>query len=130
MRRFLITLLIGGVIGLGIGLYLAWVQFPVQTVNSPIHDLSANDKDRYTVMVAQSYLTDGDTAAAIKRLSVLGVPNVPAYVRDVTERFISSSGTGSEVDIRPLVALSQALGYFTAPMQAFAGPTVTPAASR
>jgi hypothetical protein len=123
MRRFVIALAIGGVIGLVLGVYLGWVQFPVQTINSSIHSLSPAEKDRYTVMVAEGYELDGNVAEAIRRLQVLGVPDVPGYVRDVTERFISVNGTGDAVDIRRLVALAQALGELTPPMQAFTGPS-------
>jgi len=120
MRRFLTSLLIGAALGLVIGIYLAWVQFPIQTVDSPISALSLADKDRYTVMVAESFEMDGDSNEAIRRLQMIGAKNVPIYVRDVTERFISTSGSGNEQDIRHLVALSRALGYLTAPMQPFA----------
>jgi hypothetical protein len=128
MRRILISLLAGGVLGLGIGLFLGWVQFPVITVNSGMQALSRVDKDRYTVMVAQGFIYDGDLAEAQRRLQPLGGGSIPTYVRDVTERFISESGSGSDKDIRALVALAGALGNLTPPMQAFvAVATATPA---
>ncbi len=123
MKRFVIALALGGMIGLVLGVYLGWTQFPVQTINSSIRSLSPADKDRYTVMVAEGYELDGNVAAAIQRLQALGVPNVPSYVRDTTERFISVNGTGDATDIRHLVALTQALGELTPAMQAFAAPT-------
>ncbi len=126
MRRNVLALLIGGVLGLGIGLYLGWVQFPVVTLDNPMRALSAFERDRYTVMVAQAFERDGDGNEAIRRLQPLGVGNIPAFVRDVTERFISAGGTGGQDEIRHLVALSRALGYFTPPMQAFALLTPTP----
>jgi hypothetical protein len=126
MKRFVITLAVGGIIGLILGVYLGWSQFPVQTINASIRSLSPAEKDRYTVMVAEGYELDGNVAEAIRRLQVLSVPDVPGYVRDVTERFISVNGTGDAVDIRHLVALAQALGELTPPMQAFAGPTTIP----
>lgn len=130
MRRLLTSLLIGCAIGLAIGLYLGWVQFPVETVEGPMRALASADKDRYTVMVAQAYELDGDTAEAIRRLQPLNTPNtnIPQYVRDVTERYISESGSGNEADIRHLVSLSRALGYFTPPMQGFVVATSTPRA--
>src|SRR5215471_10345836 len=106
MRRLFIALAIGGVVGLGVGVYLAWVQFPVQTINSPIHGLSSGEKDRYTVMVAEGYEFDGDVGEAIRRLQLLNIPDVPGYVRGVTERFISVNGSGDTTDIRHLVALA------------------------
>ncbi len=130
MRRLITSLLIGCAVGLVVGLYLGWVQFPVETVEGPMRALANADKDRYTVMVAQAYELDGDTEEAIRRLQPLNTPNtnIPQYVRDVTERYISESGSGNEADIRHLVSLSRALGYFTAPMQGFVVATPTPRA--
>ena len=122
MKRFAIALAIGGLIGLVVGVYLGWTQFPVQTINSSIRSLSPADKDRYTIMVAEGYESDRDVTEAIQRLQVLGVPDVPSYVRDMTERFISANGTGDATDIRHLVALTQALGELTPAMQPFASP--------
>jgi hypothetical protein len=128
MKRFAIALAIGGVLGLALGVYLGWVQFPVQTINGSIRSLSPVEKDRYTVMVAEGYEVDGNVDESIRRLQLLGVSDVPGYVRDVTERFISVNGSGDATDIRQLVALAQALHALTPPMQAFAPPTGTPLA--
>jgi hypothetical protein len=126
MRRLLLSLLIGLIIGIAAGLYIGWVVSPVEYVQSPMRDLSQHYKDEYTVMVAQGFQIDSDIGAALERLKPIGVNNIPLYVRDVTERYISESGTGNEADIRNLVVLSRALGYYTQPMQAFALPTATP----
>ncbi len=126
MRRFLTSLVIGALIGMAVGVYLAWVQFPVQTIDSPMRSLAPADKERYTIMIAEGYELDGDANEAIRRLAAIGVIDAPPYVRDVTERFISTSGTGRESDIRHLVALAGALGVLTPPMQGFLGTAPTP----
>jgi len=90
--------------------------------------LSPAEKDRYAVMVAEGYELDGNVTEAIQRLQLLGVADVPGYVREVAERFISASGSGDAIDIRHLVALAQALHVLTPPMDAFALPTQTPPA--
>ena len=126
MKRFVIALVIGGVFGLTLGVYLGWVRFPVQTINSSIRGLSSAEKDRYTVMVAEGYELDGDLGEAVQRLQLLGIADVPSYVRDVTERFISVNGSGDTIDIEHLVALAQALHVLTPPMEPFALPTGTP----
>lgn len=118
MRRLLIALAAGLLMGGLFGLLLGWVLFPVQLIDNPIRDLAEPFKDEYTVMVAQGYRVDRDLNYAQSRLSLLGVGNVFTHVRDVTERFISQS-VGSEDDIRTLVALSCDMGYCTPPMQAF-----------
>jgi hypothetical protein len=126
MRRYVLWITLGVAIGLAAGLYLGWVAAPVQYVQSPMSDLAQRYRNDYTVMVADAYQVDGDLNEAIRRLQPLGISNIPQYVRDVTERYISESGTGQEADIRTLVVLSRALGYFTPPMQAFTLPTPIP----
>ncbi|MBC8171009.1 MAG: hypothetical protein H7X77_05040 [Anaerolineae bacterium] len=108
MLRFIISLVIGLLIGVGLGLYLGWVQFPVEYINSPASALSQNYKDEYTVLVAGGYLADHDITGAIQRLRVLGIENVPDYVQQMTERFITNSRDVTE--IRYLVALAEGLG--------------------
>jgi hypothetical protein len=117
MLRFLISLLLGLALGAGIGLYLGWVQFPKQYVNSPAASLSERYKDEFTVMVATGYLKDGDLGGAFERLKILGVANIPAYVQAVTERFISNSRDAQ--DITYLVALAEGLGRLTPIMEPY-----------
>jgi hypothetical protein len=117
MLRFLISLIIGLAVGALIGLYLGWVQFPVQFVNSPASSLSERAKNDYMVMVAAGYLEDSDLGSAVDRLRLLGVPNIPAYVQQVTESYISNSQNVD--DISYLVALSEALGRMTPIMQPY-----------
>jgi hypothetical protein len=108
MLRFLISLVLGAMIGLAIGLYLGWVQFPVQFINSPISALDPKYRDEYTVMIAQGFQADSDTVGAIQRLRVLGVDNVPEYVFQEAERYITNSR--SPLEIQALIALSEGLG--------------------
>ncbi|MEP7284490.1 MAG: hypothetical protein ABI947_01825 [Chloroflexota bacterium] len=126
MQRIIVSILLGLGVGAALGLYIGWVLSPVQYVQSPMASLSQHYKDEYTVMVASAYQVDGDINEAVRRLQPLGISNIPQYVRDVTERYISESGTGKEADIRTLVGLSCELGYCTAPMQAFTLPTAVP----
>jgi hypothetical protein len=117
MIRFLISALIGLAVGVAVGLYLGWVRFPVQYVDSPASALSQTYKDEYAVMIANGYLADGDLQGAIQRIRVLGIDNVPIYVQGTAERYISNSG--DVTDIRPLVALAKALGRLTPPMEPY-----------
>ncbi|MBI5669572.1 MAG: hypothetical protein HZC41_16340 [Chloroflexi bacterium] len=111
MLRFLVSLLIGLAVGVVVGLYLGWVQFPVEFVDSPASSLAERYKDDYIVMVASGYLKDGDLGGAVERLRILGVPNIPAYVQEVTERYISNSQNADDISV--LVALSESLGRLT-----------------
>jgi hypothetical protein len=127
MRRLLLSLFIGLIIGAIIGLIFGWGLSPVEMVQSPMSNLRSNFKDEYTIMIADAFQVDRDINEAIRRLQPLGCSNIPICVREVTERYISQSGPGREADIRTLVVLSRALGYYTPPMQAFIVlPTVAP----
>ncbi len=99
------------------GLLIGWQIAPVEYINSPMSDLAQRHKDDYTLMIAAGYLTDGDVSGAIDRLRVLGVDNVPAYVQNTTERFITNSRDIDE--IRRLVALAEGMGRLTPPMENF-----------
>ncbi len=107
MIRFLLSLFVGLIVGLGLGFYLGWVQFPVEYTESPARLLSQRYKDDYTLMIAGGLLVDGDPTSAIQRLQVLGEDNVPEYVRKLVERYISNSRDVG--DIRQLVALYEGL---------------------
>ncbi len=115
MIRFLLSLVLGLAIGVGIGLYLGWEQFPLEYVDSPAGALAQRYKDEYTVMIAAGYRQEGDVQAAVERLRLLDVENVPLHVQEVTERFISNSRNIE--DIRDLVALAEGLGRLTPIMQ-------------
>jgi hypothetical protein len=117
MVRFLLSLLVALLVGLGIGLYLGWVQFPQQTIDSPANALAQRYQDEYAVMIAAGYLDDHDLTGALERLRVLGVDNAPAFIQEVTERYITNSRDID--DIRYLVALSEGLGRLTPIMEPY-----------
>ena len=117
MGRFLVSFIVGLVLGAAVGLYLGWVQFPVEYLNSPASELDQRYKEDYTVMVAGGYLNDRDAIGAVERLRVLGEENIPAYVQDVTERYITNSRDIN--DIYYLVALSEGLGRLTPIMEPY-----------
>lgn len=117
MNRFILSLLFGLLVGVGFGLYLGWGPFPVEYLNSAAPALSDRHKEEYTVMVAAGYLADGDATGAVERLRVLGVDNVPAYVQEVTERYITNSRDVD--DIQQLVGLAEGLGRLTTIMEPY-----------
>ncbi len=117
MVRVLLSLMAGLALGLIGGLYIGWVQFPVEFVNSPASSLAERYKDDYIVMVAAGYLKDGDLGGAVERLRSLGVANIPAYVQEVTERYISNSRDANDISI--LVGLAEGLGRLTPIMEPY-----------
>jgi hypothetical protein len=122
MRRFLVSLTFGVVVGLTLGLFLGWGPFPVEYSNSPATALAQTHKDDYVVMVADGFLVDADVTSALERMRVLEVENIPEYVQSVTERYISNSRDLD--DIRSLVGLSEALGRLTPIMEPYRDVTV------
>ncbi len=126
-RRHFGSLLIGVLIGLAVGVYLGWEQFPVEYTNSSLEALAPAYQEEYTVMVADGYLYDRDEVAAVNRLQPLNKSNVFDFVQDLTERYISQSNVPN---IPSLVALSEAFGRLTPIMEIYRQtpvPTVQPA---
>jgi hypothetical protein len=117
MKRFFLSFFIAILFGLGIGLYLGWVQFPVQFIDSPARSLAPAFQDDYTLMVAAGYAADGDVNGAIERLRLLDIEDVPAYVQQIAERYIANS-RGVE-EIRLLVKLAGAMGRLTPMMEPY-----------
>lgn len=117
MLRFLISLLFGLIVGLGLGVYIGWVQAPVEFVDSPLSYLDTLHKDEYTVMIAAGYTADHDLNGAVERLRALDIQSVPAYVESITERYISQGR--SVDDIRYLVALAEGMGRLTPLMEPY-----------
>lgn len=117
MVRVFVSVVVGLVFGGMIGLFFGWVVFPVEYVDSNIASLAPQYQEEYTVMIASGYVEDGDAFGAVERLRALGVDNVPAYVQDLTERYITNSRDLQE--IRLLVALAEGLGRLTPPMNNF-----------
>jgi len=114
MSRLLLSLIAGLVLGVGAGLFVGWVALPVEYLDSPASALDRRYKDDYTVMVAAGYLVDRDVQGAIDRLRILGEENIPLYIQETTERFISNSRGLEEIQF--LVALSEGVGRLTEPM--------------
>lgn len=117
MIRFFFSIVLGVAAGILLGLLVGWVVAPVEYTDSPMTELSQQYQDEYTLMVAGGYIADGDLDGALARLRVLGVTNIPQYVQETAERYISNSRDLK--DIRYLVALAEGLGRLTPPMENF-----------
>lgn len=114
----LIASLIGGIVlGVGLGLFIGWNVVPTEYVNSPMTSLAPAWRDDYTLMIAAGYATDRDLTGVVERLRKLGTDNVPQFVQDITERYITRSRDVG--DIRLLVNLSEGFGRLTPLMQDF-----------
>lgn len=120
-----ITFIISFPIGVGIGLYIGWVQAPVEYRNSQMCQLSEGHQENYTLMVARGYRLDRDLNKAVERLRPLRVENQPAcddgrayqidnipdWVQVLTEQYISIGS--NQDDICDMVNLADALNRST-----------------
>jgi len=130
MRRFFGSLLVAMIIGIAAGVYLGWVQFPAESEDSALCQLSPEYREKYTLMVARSYQgmlaqnvpPNEGRVVALNRLLPLNatnaeaclqnpdnqIDNIPAWVQEVTERYLSR---GEDLrDVCHLAALSAAFG--------------------
>ena len=131
MRNYLFTGIITIALGLGLGLYIGWVQYPVEYRNSYMCQLSDQYQEDYTLMVARGYREDRDLNKALDRLQPLRavgiaecddgrsyqIDNIPEWVQVLTERYISQGADPSL--IRDLVALAEGFGRLTPIMESF-----------
>ena len=120
MNRFLASLFVGLVLGVVIGLTAGWwgpEGIAVVVVGNPASRLDQKYKEDYTVYIAGGFLADGDVTGAVERLRLLQEPNIPVYVQELAERYITHSANIEE--IRYLVALSEGLGRLTPIMEPY-----------
>ncbi|MCZ7543653.1 MAG: hypothetical protein M5R40_09015 [Anaerolineae bacterium] len=117
MRRLLLSILVGALLGVLAGFLLGWVIAPVQYVDSPLDLLARPFKETYTVMVAAAFRQDRDLDLVRERLQPLAIDNIPSWVQDVTERYISQGRNVN--DITDLVALAEAFGRLTPIMEPY-----------
>lgn len=115
-KRHIGSLLIGVFLGLVLGLFLGWEQYPVEYTNSSLAALAPSYQEEYTVMVAEGYQYDRDINASLDRLRPLEKDNLFDYIQDLTERYISQSNVPA---ISIMVTLSEAVGRLTPVMEIY-----------
>lgn len=101
-------LFIGLVLGLGVGLYYAWVVDPIVLINSGPQRLSENYKAEYIFLVSQSYAADGNWTLAQARLVALEDPNLSQSVNELLETYVRD--LESPDALRNMANLAQQLG--------------------
>ncbi|MCB8920609.1 MAG: hypothetical protein H6662_03410 [Ardenticatenaceae bacterium] len=101
-------LLVGLLIGLGIGLYYAWVVEPVVFVDASPARLSDSYKEEYLFLVSQNYAITSNWEQAQERLAALDDPQLPETVNVLLERYLREQKPPQVVE--NLAALAQKLG--------------------
>jgi len=69
-RKTLVALIGGGVLGLLLGLLIAWILWPVQWTNATPSHLRSDFQEDYIAWVAEQYASSGDLETASTRLGV------------------------------------------------------------
>jgi hypothetical protein len=103
-RKWVIPL-IAIIVGIGLGLFFAWVISPVQWVDGTPEQLRADLRQDYLRMIVDSYSVNGDADLAINRYQNLG-----KYAQDALE----------EVGANPGSIEAEALQNFRAAVEIFA----------
>lgn len=117
--------ILGFIAGVGLGLVLGWVVWPVKYYDTDISDLAPQHKDEYILLVASAYFSDHDLEKAQARLDRLDLPNSAQWIKDMADRYINEGR--DEADIQVLAELAHGLGVDTPQMAAYlATPTPTP----
>jgi hypothetical protein len=117
-------LIIGGtLLGIGLGIAIGWLVWPVSYYDTDVYDLRADYQDEFVVLVGALYQLEGNVEVARQWLALLSPPDAPkppkVIVVEVTERYIARGANAT--DIGYLVGLAEALGTVTTPMQPYLG---------
>lgn len=112
-------LLVGLLVGLGVGLYYAWVAEPVAYVAAIPARLSDTYREEYLVLISQSFAADGDWEKARRRLDLLDDDTMDQTVGDLLEASIRTGRPASV--IQNLANLAQRLGASSPAVALFAG---------
>jgi Na+/H+-dicarboxylate symporter len=100
-------LLTGFLLGLAIGLIIAWVLLPASFTDVAPQSLSTLDKDQYRLMIARVYAVDQSLVRAQSRLELLGDDN-PGDVLAAQSQQVLATGE-NQADAQALAALSAAV---------------------
>jgi len=109
---FLIALLIG----VGGGIYLGWVVFPVRATETDPASLRTDYKEDYVLMIATIYAADHDLDTARAHLARLGVSE--SGVATIGQRWVLANA--AERDLRALAQLAAHLNVLPPELQPYA----------
>jgi hypothetical protein len=123
----------GVVIGVALGLLVAWVLSPVQYIDTAPYSLRSDAKETMRGLIAQAYMADGDLARARSRLALLQDANPLQVLADQAQRMLAKNTSPDEA--RALAQMAADMQSAPASVQATLVPgeqdaTPTPAPSQ
>lgn len=89
-RSWYLWAIIAFVVGLAIGLIIAWGLWPVSYKNALPQDLRPVERDNYLSMVAESYGTTGDLQAAQARLETWPTQDLVTALANLQDRLMAA----------------------------------------
>ncbi len=117
MIKRVLLLVLGLAAGIGLGLLIGWLLWPVRYTNTSLNQLHPAYRDEYIRMVALAYQVDGDLSLAREQLAELNptAPHRPlvALTEELIERRVAPSV------ILPLARLSHDLNVLTPVMEPY-----------
>ncbi len=120
-------LLTGLLLGLGVGLLLAWVVFPVRYTETSPDTLRPDFKEAYRALIARAYAYDHNLPRARARLRLLGEAHPAEALAAQAQRALAAGRPPAEV--HALGALAAALGQAPAPPPTASPPVAAVTAS-
>ena len=106
LQNFWISLL-GLLLGLGLGLLVAWLFAPVQYVDTTPATLRVDFKDEYRLLIASAFASNLDILRANARIGSLADQNPIQAIGAQAQRMMSDNSSSD--DLKMLTDLSQAL---------------------
>lgn len=100
-------LLTGFLLGLAIGLLIAWMILPASYTDVAPQSLAIADKDQYRLMIARAYAVDQDLTRAESRLALLGDEDVVGVLAAQSQQVLASGE--NPVYAQALAALAAAI---------------------
>ncbi len=135
MKRFPWEMILVLAIGIGLGLFYAWMIAPVRYINTTPNTLRADFKDQYRVLIAAAYASTHNLARAKSRLELLGDADPIQALTAQAQRMLASGQSFDAVQQVAMLADDLQSGVAHIPPTAIAetnismeSPTPTPAA--
>jgi hypothetical protein len=101
MKRFPWEIIPVLAIGIGLGLFFAWMVAPVRYINTVPNTLRTDFKDQYRILIAASYASTHDLTRAKSRLELLGDSNPVQALSAQAQRMLAA---GQPLDMIQQVA--------------------------